>query len=264
MTITSPALSLLQSMNTGNSTADLFSIIYGQSGSTSSDPVSSLLLAEKNETKNVAQQAKDPETKSAVNHFLSVVAKATDLKTLLADPIARDVLLTANGLGDQSSYTALATKALMSDANKTGNLASTLGDPRWLAMAKTYDFANQGLANLKTPKVLSTITAGYAAVKWRESLEVSTPGISAALDFRSRANTITSVDQILGDANLRKVVTTALGIPLQIAFQPIEAQEKAISSRLDIAKFKDASFVEQFTRRFLIANQASDSTGIFA
>lgn len=264
MNITSPALSLLQSLTSGSTTGDLFSIIYGQGAGTSVDPVSSLISAEKNETKYIAQQAKDPETKSAISHFLSVVAKAPDLKTLLADPIARDVLLTANGLGNQSDYTALATKALLSDTTKTGNLASTLSDTRWLAMAKTYDFANQGLSTLKRSSVLNTVTTGYADVKWRETLEKSTPGISAALDFRSRASTITSVDQILGDANIRKVVTTALGIPLEIAFQPIKAQEKAISSKVDISKFKDANFVEQFTRRFLVANQTSNSMSTYA
>ncbi|MGI4808179.1 MAG: hypothetical protein ACRYF2_08735, partial [Janthinobacterium lividum] len=109
MNVTSPALSLLQSMTSGDTTSDLFSIIYGQGTASSVDPVSSLISAEKNQTKDIAQQAKDPETKSAINHFLSAVAKASDLKTLMADPIARDVLLTSNGLGDQSDYTALAT-----------------------------------------------------------------------------------------------------------------------------------------------------------
>lgn len=264
MNVTSPALSMLQSLTSGDATTNLFGIIYGQNTGGSVDPVSSLIVAEKNQTKYVARQANDPQTKSAVSHFLSVVAKAPDLKTLLADPIARDVLLTANGLGDQSSYTALATKALLSDTTKTDNLASKLSDTRWLSMAKTYDFANSGLSNLKKPGALNSITTGYATVKWQESLEQSTPGISAALDFRSRADKITSVVQILGDANLRKVVTTALNIPPQIAFQSLEAQEKAISSKIDIGKFKDPNFVEQFTRRFLVANQSSDSTSTYA
>ncbi len=48
-------------------------------------------------------------------------------------------------------------------------------------------------------------------------------------------------------------MTTALGIPEQIAFQDIGAQEKAISSKLDISKFKDPKFVESFTTQYLIA-----------
>ncbi len=263
--ITSPALSLLQSLTSNSQTPDLFSIIGGQTTSGSStDPVAALSAAEKNQTKAVQQQEKDPQTSREISHFLAVVAKAPDLATLLHDPIARNVLLTANGLGDQADYTALATKALSSDTTKPGNLASKLSDTRWLTTAKTYDFANKGLSVLKQPKALNSLTAGYAQVKWQQSLDVSTPGLSAALDFRSRANTIKSVVQILGDANLRKVVTTALGIPQEIAYQPLEAQEKAISSRIDISKFQSATYVEQFTRRFLVANQTSSSSNLYA
>ena len=56
------------------------------------------------------------------------------------------------------------------------------------------------------------------------------------------------------------MVTTALGIPKQIAFQSLQAQEKAISDRVDITKFKDPKFVEQFTRRYLVAASTAAST----
>lgn len=249
------------------STANLFNIIGGQTlGIGGTDPVVALISAERNEAKSVQQQENDPQTKRDISHFLDAVAKAPDLKTLLADPIARNVLLTANGLGDQADYTALATKALLSDPAKTGNLASTLSDTRWLTMAKTYDFANSGLSKLKDPAALKSVTDGYAGVMWRQSLDATTPGISAALDFRERAGTVKDALQILGDTNLRKVVTTALGLPLEIAYQPLEAQEKAITSRLDISKLSDPAFVEQFTRRFLLANQdsATGSSGYLA
>jgi hypothetical protein len=51
-------------------------------------------------------------------------------------------------------------------------------------------------------------------------------------------------------------VTTALGVPLQIAFQSTEAQQLAISSRLDVTKLQDPKFVEDFIDRFLLAKGA--------
>ena len=66
---------------------------------------------------------------------------------MLADPVARKVLLTANGLGDQTDYAALATKALTSDTTKSDSLASKLSNKQWLTAAKTYDFANKGLGS---------------------------------------------------------------------------------------------------------------------
>jgi len=57
------------------------------------------------------------------------------------------------------------------------------------------------------------------------------------------------------------VVTTALGLPLQIAFQPLLAQEKAVTSQLDITKLKDPKFVESFVQRYLLAaNKAATTT----
>ena len=56
------------------------------------------------------------------------------------------------------------------------------------------------------------------------------------------------------------VVTTALGIPEQIAFQPIGTQEKAITDHVDIKRFKSPAFVEQFTRRYLIQAGAAANT----
>ena len=262
--ISSNTVSLLQSLNGSSSSQSLFNAIYGGVSASSADPVAALTSAEKNQTKAIDKQAKDPQTKRDVDHFTAVLAKAKDIKSLLADPIARKVLLTANGLGDQADYTALATKALQSDTSKAGSLASKLSDTRWLDMAKTYDFANQGLTVLKQKGAIQTITSGYAEVQWRQSLEQTTPGLSAALEFRSRAGAVKKVDDILGDSNLRKVVTTALGIPQQIAFQSLQAQEKAITNRLDITKFKDPKFVEQFARRFLIANSTNTSSNYLA
>ena len=255
--ITSPALSLLQSLNTSGG-ADLLSILYGGGSSgLSADPVAAFTRAEANQTKSIDAQAKDPQTKRDTDHFLAVVAKAADLKTVLDDPIARKVLLTANGLGDQADYRALASKALSSDTTDPNSLANKLADTRWLSAAKTYDFANHGLTVLKDPSVLSTITSGYAEVQWRQSLDDTTPGLSAALDFRSRASTVKNVDQILGDANLRKVVTVALGLPPEIAFQSLQTQEKAITDRFDLTKLQDPKFVEQFARRFLVENNVN-------
>ena len=234
-------------------------------------PALTVQQAEAGRVKGIAAEAKDPGIAQDVAAFRRALDSAKDLKSLLANPQARKVLLTANGLADQFDYTALATKALSSDPANPKSLANQLTDKRFLAVAKTYDFAKSGLSVLKQSKVLDTIASGYAEVAWRKSLDANTPGLSTALDFHKRAATITSTLQILGDATLRNVVTTALSLPLQIAIQPLEAQQTAISSRLDVSRFKDPKFVDTFTQRFLTASaqNAADAgapapTGVFA
>jgi len=108
--------------------------------------------------------------------------------------------------------------------------------------------------------VIDKLADAYAEVKWRKALDATTPGLSNALTFRARAKDVTSALQILGDPVLREVVTKALGIPKQIAFQPLGAQEIAITSRRRIERLSDTKFVEAFAQRYLLAARAEADT----
>ena len=248
---------LFGTTSASDAASSIASILAGNSAATGGDPLSALATAERNETTDVAQTAKQPQVAREIAAFTQAVATAKTPADLLKNPQALDVLLTANGLGDQGSFTALAQKALLSDTTDPKSLANQLADTRWKTVAQTYDFANKGLSVLQNPKVLSTLANGFAEVTWRQSLDAATPGLSNALSFRAAASGVTSVDQILGDSTLRTVVTGALGIPPQIAFQDIGAQEQAISSRLDIKKLQDPKFVEGLAQRYLICAQGS-------
>ena len=125
------------------------------------------------------------------------------------------------------------------DALLTGFGRATLAD-RYLLPGESYQ------------DLFARVADAYAEVKWRHSLDAATPGLSNALTFRARAASVGSTLEILGDPVLREVVTVALGIPKQIAFQSIEAQQKAIDTRLDVAKLKDKGFVEKFAQRYLL------------
>lgn len=231
----------------------MLGVALGAAGMGSGNPVLALQQAIRTRGRSVAATAQQPAIKRDVAAFRAAVASAPDAKSLLANPAARRVLLTANGLGQQAESRALAQQALLSDPAKPGSLVNRLPDRRWAAMAQTFDFANKGLQVVRDPEVLDRLVDAYAEIAWRKSLDQATPGLSKAMDFRERASRATSAAQILGDPVLREVVTTALGIPLQLAFQPLDTQERAITARLDVRKLQDPKFVEQFTRRYLIA-----------
>ena len=248
------------SSSSGNSLLDA---IYGIGTSATGggiDPLQALTTAETNQTKDVTATAQEPQVQRTIAAFQAAVSGATSVATLLQNPAVMTVLLTANGLADQIPYTALAQKTLLSNPSDPNALVNQLTDTRWAPVVKLYNFATQGLSVLQNPAVQSTLANGYAEAIWRQSLDAVTPGLSNALTFRGEASTITSVDQILGDPIMRTVVTTALNIPEQIAFQDLTAQEQSISSRVDIAKFKDPNFVDTFTQQYLIAAQAAAAT----
>ena len=227
---------------------------------TASDRLLALRLALASETRGVAAVAKRSDVQRDVQAFRDTVAKAADVKSLLSNPKALKVLLTANGLSDQIAYPGLALRALMSDPKDTNSLANKLADSRWKTAAETYEFSAKGLDVLRNPKVLDTLASAYAEVVWRKGLDEATPGLSDALTFREQAADASTVYDILGNSVLRRVVTTALGLPSQIAFQSVETQAKAITDRLDLSKLKDAKFVDGFAQRYLIASATADGS----
>ncbi len=245
------------------------SVLYGgaaSSGVAYGNPILALKQAEQNQSKKIAAEAKKPEVQRDLAAFRKAVASAKDAKSLLANPVVQRVLLTVNGLADQIGFTALATKALLSKPSNPKSLANVLPNTAWKAAAATYDFADKGLAILRNPKVLNTVASAYAEISWRKSLDATTPGLSDALAFREQAASVKKADDILGNPILRRVVTTTLGIPLEIAYQTLNAQENAITNKLDIKQLKDKNFVETFAKRYLVAaangaGQAASSTG---
>lgn len=252
----SGSLLLLSLYGGGDSgSASLLSTLYGQGAKRAAtvSPFVAMRAAEQNKTRDIGLTADKPDIKRAIDGFRAGVAKAGSVDALLRDPRVMEVLLTANGLGDQTSRAALARKALQSDLTDPAALVFKLSDSRWKPAVQTYDFAHKGLSVIKDPRVIDKLADAYAEVKWRKSLDEKTPGLSNALTFRAQAGSVTSALQILGDPVLRSVVTVALGIPRQIAFQPLTAQENAITTRLKIEKLQDPKFVEAFAQRYLLA-----------
>ncbi len=233
----------------------------GAPGGGGANALTALSQAERNETKDVGIVARQPQVARLLATFTAAVNAAKTPADLLKNPQVLDVLLTANGLGDQTAYTALARKALLSDIKVASSVANQLSDTRWKTLAKAYDFANKGLSLIQNPTALATIANQYAEVTWRKSLDAATPGLSKALDFRARAGAIKSVDQVLGDANFRAVVLSAFNIPLQIAYQGLPAQEQAVSQRLDLAKLKDPHYIDSITQRYLQSQKAAPASG---
>ncbi len=240
-------------------TDPILSALYGSSAS-GGNPVQALQIAQQKQTQDVAQVAAQPAIARDIAAFTQGVNSATSPAQLLANPAVMKVLLTASGMSDQIGFTALASQALLSDPSNTASLVNQLSDTRWKTVNQTYNFATQGLSVIQTPSVIATITDNYAQQTWLNSLNTTTPGLSNALSFLSSASTITSVDQILGDPTMRSVVTTALNIPLQIAFQDLTAQGLAITSQIDISRFSDPKFVQTITDQYLLNMQQQAAT----
>lgn len=251
--------------SSNNATSNLLDTIYGigaPAGSASSglSPVQSLSNAEKNQASGVAQTASQPAVKTVIAAFTKAVNSATSVTQMLSNPAVLNVLLTAGGLSDQIGNTALATQVLTSNLSDSQSLANTLTDTRWQALAQTYNFAANGIKALQNPNTIAAVANGYAQITWENNQDTITPGLSNALAFIQQASSITTVDQVLGNATVRNVVQTAYNIPEQIAFQSLNAQEQAISSRLNVKDLQNPAFVQTLAQQYLIQNSINNTT----
>ncbi len=239
-------------------TDPILAALYGGGGGSSGvSPAQALQSAETNQTRQVAATAAEPQVQQAIKAFTQAVNNATSVTQLLSNPAVMHVLLTANNMQDQIGYTALATQALTSKLSDPNSLVNKLTDTRWQTLAKSYNFATNGLSAIQNPTAIASVANAYAQATWQSNQDSVTPGLSNALAFKSQASSMTSVAQILGNMTVRTVVTTALGIPPQIAFQDMGAQTQAIASRLDVTKLQDPKFVDALAVQYLVANSAN-------
>jgi hypothetical protein len=210
-------------------------------------------LAPGAEAKALARLAKDPQINRELDAFAKAAAKATDVKAALRDPRVLNVLLPALGLPDAVGQPGLAARALTADPKQADGLLARLPDARWKAAAATLNLRERGVAALRDPKVQASLAEGLKRLAWKNELDAGQPGVGDALLFRERASSATSAYAVLGDPVLRRVVTTALGLPQAIVVQPVETQARAITSRLDLAKLQDPREAAKLAERYVVA-----------
>jgi len=212
------------------------------------------------EARDLARISREPDLARSMAVFRAAVDKAPDIRTALRDPRVLAVLGTALGLPEAASQTGLATRVLLADTNDKRSLPYRLSDTRWLAMAKTLNLAKNGIDGLRDPKLQETLLNGLKNSRRMEQLDAQNAGLGNALAFIQKASQAKNSIDVLGDTILRRVVTGALNLPLEIAVQSVSAQARAVDTRFDIAKLQNPREVQKLAERYLM-NLALNNTG---
>lgn len=207
------------------------------------------------EAKGIAREEKDPVAISALAQFRAALDKAGSIEAALQDPRILKVLLPALGLAGQESNGGLVRRALLSDPEDRKGLAAALG-PAWKAAAATLGVHVTGLEGLRDPAMVQRLSDAFLKYQYRAGLDAQQAGLSDALYFLESAKDAADVFGVLGNPVLRRVVTGALGLPEQIAVQSVEAQGRAVASRLKVESLQDDRAVRKLAERYLIAAAA--------
>jgi hypothetical protein len=135
-------------------------------------------------------------------------------------------------------------------------------NPAWRNVAVKYNLQLVGVGRLQVSDTIKAVSDSYIAEKRLDILDQQLPGLGTAILFKKIAPTLDKPIKVLGVGVAREVVTTALGIPKQIAFQSLEAQERAIAKRLDVNDLKDPKYLDRLLLRYLIEYNGGGLTGL--
>lgn len=138
-----------------------------------------LVNAEKNEAKQLAQTARDPQVQKDLARYEKVVKSAKTIDDVLNDPVARKVLMTATGLRADIDNVALAKRGMLSDPADSKSVAARLASVKgaFIDFAKTYNLAKYGLDRLH-PQI------NGAEGRWRIAFEREGAAIEAMLEVK--------------------------------------------------------------------------------
>lgn len=222
-----------------------------------------LALRDGAEARALARIAQEPSQQRSLDQFRKAVERAPDIKAALRDPRVLGVIVKALGIPDAAEQPGLAIRALLSDPKDPNSLVNRLPDGRWRAAAQALGLATGGLGVLKDPDVQKRLAEGLQRAARNEELSAQAPGLGDAVLFQDRARDVKSVYDVLGDPVLRRVVTGALGLPQGIVVQSIEAQARAVTSRLDLTKLARPGEAQKLAERYLASRAAEAAPTAF-
>jgi len=201
------------------------------------------------------------DVQSELQRYLSALERVQDVDGLFRNRRALEFVARSTGLTSELQFPGRLRAALLSDPQDPDSLINRLNNPRLLEAARTLRLREDGVATLKSQETVADLTDAFLRTRYEQSLAQGSTAVTNARYFKRQiAEASGNVFEILGDRILREVVTKTLGLPLEIAVQSVDAQGRAVTSRLDISRFSDPRFADQFIQRYLsIADQEENA-----
>jgi len=210
---------------------------------------------------SLSQASKEPTVARATASFLANIGKVTTASQLVNNSNLYSYVMTAFGLQDMSYAKALIVKVLNGGTSSSG-LAQSLNDPRYLALAKAFNFAETGASTTKNTTTQTTTIESYYQATIETQAGQENQGAQMALYFARMVPQMNSPYSILGDSTLLKVAQTAFGLSPSMSDQNIDTQANEISNLLNIGKLQtDPTYLNKFLQRFTASYDAQNPTG---
>lgn len=203
-------------------------------------------------------------------YFRDRIGKADTAEKLVNDKRLLRIALTAFGLEGDVNSKAFIQKILEGGTLKEGSLANKLADKQYAKFAAAFGYGDFSVPRTKISTFPDEILAQYRARIFETAVGQQNNTYRLAMNAEREipalaARTISENAKwytVLGNAPLREVLQTALGLPKSFQSIDLDQQVAVLKKRTeaafgsqDIGQFKDPGKLDALTRRFLLQSE---------
>lgn len=202
-------------------------------------------------TRSLDVVARTPQVTRESAYYLAHIGNVKSIDDLMSNKRVLNYALNAFGLSEISYATAFVRRLLESGVDSSSALANRLADSRYKDFVSTFNFVRYGKTTTTFERTRQGTVDRYRQQVLEENIGDQNEGARLALYFQRKAPTVTSPLGLLADKALLTVTQTALGLSPLTSNLSIEAQQKLIGDKLDVADFKDPAKLSKFINRYL-------------
>lgn len=193
--------------------------------------------------------------KRAVDTFRERIASITTPAELVQDFEVYSFVMKAFDLEDQIFGKAMIRQILESDPGDNTSLVNRLTDDRFSnlhsALGFTVSGGAAGVPDFADTGWQDSIVNRYYEQTLTNSYSEENDNIGVALEFRSKADDLTSWFKVLKNKDLTNFFLTALGLPKEMAAIDVDKQAELLAKSYDLTKLSAPEEQDRMVRRFL-------------
>jgi hypothetical protein len=206
-------------------------------------------------------------------YFRDRIGKVTTAAQLVSDKRLLRIALTAFGLEGDVNSKAFIQKILEGGTLKEGSLANRLADKQYQKFSAAFGFGDFSVPRTRLSTFPDEILGQFRARQFEAAVGAQNNTFRLALNAERElpalaARPISETAKwysVLGNAPLREVVQTALGLPKSFASIDLDQQVAVLQDRAEaafgangISQFTDPTKMEGLVRRFLLRSDLQD------
>jgi hypothetical protein len=239
------------------------SIPFSAKGNAMLSTLVSYQLISSNMTRSLNQVSSEPAVKRESDYYLANIGKVTSIDDFMNNDRLYNYAMQAFGLGDMAYAKGFIRKVLTEGITSSSALANQLTDPRYKALATTFDFTDFGASTTSTTAAQQGVVDQYAQQQLETEAGNQNTGVQLALYFARKASGLSNGYQVLADKALTKVVQTVLGWSDSALTSNIDQLASTIESKIDLKSLSDPTklnkFLDQFAVMYDMQNQQTST-----